>query len=74
MVKSVDTRDLKSLGRKAVRVQVPLRAPEAITNPTNNYAAQGFSPVFLLVYGLAAGAGVAIVKALATVVDRRNRR
>ncbi len=25
MVESVDTRDLKSLGRKAVRVQVPLR-------------------------------------------------
>lgn len=34
----------------------------------------GISPVFLLVYGLAGGAGVAIVKALATVVDRRNRR
>ena len=30
MVESVDTRDLKSLGRKVVWVQVPLRAPELI--------------------------------------------
>lgn len=32
MVESVDTRDLKSLGRKAVWVQVPLRAPELMNN------------------------------------------
>ena len=30
MVESVDTRDLKSLGREAVRVQVPLRVPSNI--------------------------------------------
>lgn len=35
VVKSVDTRDLKSLGLKAVRVQVPPRAPPKITSKKN---------------------------------------
>ena len=30
MVERVDTRDLKSLGRKAVRVRIPPRAPNKI--------------------------------------------
>lgn len=34
MVESVDTRDLKSLGRKVVWVQVPLRAPEKLSKQT----------------------------------------
>ncbi len=34
VVKSVDTRDLKSLGCKAVRVQVPLWAPKLENGPT----------------------------------------
>ena len=34
----------------------------------------GFSPLFLLIYGLASGVGVAITKALATAVNRHNRR
>ncbi len=36
VVKSVDTRDLKSLGVRAVRVQVPPRAPREIKNKIND--------------------------------------
>lgn len=36
MVESVDTRDLKSLGVRAVRVQVPLRVPWENKNKIND--------------------------------------
>lgn len=36
MVESVDTRDLKSLGVRAVRVQVPLRVPWEKKNKIND--------------------------------------
>lgn len=36
MVESVDTRDLKSLGVRAVRVQVPLRVPWEKQNNQSN--------------------------------------
>lgn len=36
MVESVDTRDLKSLGVRAVRVQVPLRVPWENKNNQSN--------------------------------------
>ena len=44
MVKSVDTRDLKSLGCKAVRVQVPLWAPYKTQLNINELALEDSHP------------------------------
>ncbi len=44
MVESVDTRDLKSLGVRAVRVQVPLRVPWEIKNKINDKQCRETAP------------------------------
>lgn len=53
MVESVDTRDLKSLGVRAVRVQVPLRVPwENKNNQSNKQCRETTYGWFFCVFSL----------------------
>ena len=76
MAKSADAADLKSAGRKAVGVQVPLRAPTIINNLRDNctaIGAVGFLGIAFSGAGLGALVARTLLDAISLLEGKRNQ-